>query len=579
MSTHGSKTGRNDPCPCGSGRKYKQCCLASTAAASTVATAPMQQAMDHLRAGRLAEAAGLYRQVLHDRPGDTEATRLLARVLYNQGVDEHAQGRLDEAATLYQQSIALDPRDGRVHRNLGALLQAQGRLDEAGDCHRRAIALDPADAGAHANIAVVFEAKDDIDAAIAHYRRSLALAPGEPRTHNNLGNALRSIERLDEAIACLQRAVDLMPAYVEAHSNLGNALADSGQLDAAIASFDRALALDPGNVDAAWNRGLACLMHGRLEEGWRGYEMRLRRSSPARADRGPPTGRPTDKPAYAGEGLQGKTLLVRAEQGLGDEVIHASTLPDVIRAAGHCIVECDPRLVPLYARSFPDAEVIPRGEPPHPRTQGDDIDWQCPVGSLPRFFRPTLASFAGPPAHLVPNGERVDAWRQRLAALGPSPKVGISWRSRNRSTSRNLHYTELAQWGQVLSIPGLTFINLQYDECRAELAQARQAFGVEVHAWDDLDQMNDIDGLAALMNSLDLVIGPTTSQTCLSAAVGAPTWMLITRNICWEPLGTGAIPMLPAVVPLWRDRGAGWDTVLDEVAARLRRDVVHGSTA
>jgi len=497
--------------------------------------------------------------------------RLLALVYYNQGVDRHALGRLDAAAEDYLRSISLNPRDARVHSNLGVLLQTQGKLDEASASYQQAIALDPADARAHANIAVVLEAKGDMDAAIEHYRRSLALDPDEPRTYNNLGNALRSMELLDEAIARLRRAVELMPGYAEAYSNLGNAQKDRGQLDAAIASYNTALALNPGSVDAEWNRGLAFLMLGRLEEGWAGYDMRFRRSDHVGGYRGHLTG----KPAYAGESLQGKTLLVWPEQGLGDEVVHAGTLPDVVRATGHCIVECDPRLVPLFARSFPDAEIIPKCEPPHPRTLEGDIDWQCPVGSLHRYFRPTVASFPSQPGHLVPCNDRVAFWKQRLDALGPSPKVGISWRSRHRSTSRDLHYTELEQWGQVLSIPGLTFINLQYDECRTELAQARQAFGVEVHAWGDLDQMKDIDDLAALMKAVDLVIGPTTAATLLAAAVGVPAWMMVTRDIIWQQLGTEVIPMLPALVPIWRARNTTWGSVLDEVAARLRREVLH----
>jgi hypothetical protein len=226
--------------------------------------------------------------------------------------------------------------------------------------------------------------------------------------------------------------------------------------------------------------------------------------------------------------------------------------------------------VSLYARSFPGAEFIPKRDPPHERTQGAEIDWQTPIGSLPRWFRPTLASFPRTGGYLVPDPQRVAFWTQRLAALGPGPKVGIGWRSSRRSTARNLHYSDLDQWGAILAVPGVSFINLQYDECRAELAAARAQFGVAIHDWADLDQMNDLDEVVALMSALDLVIGPTTTPQIMAGALGTPTWMLLTEFINWKNLGTDGWPMFPSLRPLWRPRGTPWRIVLDQTAERLR---------
>jgi hypothetical protein len=306
-----------------------------------------------------------------------------------------------------------------------------------------------------------------------------------------------------------------------------------------------------------------------LQEGWLKHDSRL--AQPERiADY---RGLPDLRPLYAGEELTGKTLLVWSEQGVGDEIFFAGVLPDVIRAAGHCVIECDARLVPLYARSFPAAEIIPKCTPPHARVQQADIEWQCPIGSLPRFFRPRIESFPQHHGYLVPDPERVAFWKQRFAALGPDPKVGITWRSKHRSTSRDLHYTEIGQWGPILRVPGLTFINLQYDECRAELAEARKEFGIDIHAWEDIDLMNDLDDVAALMKALDVVIAPTTTPAIMAGAVGAPAWMLLTRDITWKTLGTEGIPMFPDLRPIWRPRNVPWDTVLESVAVKLREEV------
>jgi hypothetical protein len=148
--------------------------------------------------------------------------------------------------------------------------------------------------------------------------------------------------------------------------------------------------------------------------------------------------------------------------------------------------------------------------------------------------------------------------------------VGITWRSKHRSVSRDLHYTELSQWGPILAVPGLTFVSLQYDDCRAELDAARQRFGVDIHSWDDLDQMNDLDEVAALMTALDLTIAPTTTPAIMAGAVGAKAWMLLTRHITWKTLGTECIPMFPDMRLVWRPRNVAWDVILEQVGADLR---------
>jgi Flp pilus assembly protein TadD len=600
-----AKIGRNDPCPCGSGRKFKHCCqrqaevpqakTPAPSASSTAARDLIKEGMEHHRAGRLPQAAALYQQVLQSEPANPDALHLLgliaqdsgqldtaielirqastlrpsAGMYYNLAVALHAKGDLHAAAESYRKSIAMNPADARAHGNLGAVCQSQGKLDAAIESYRQAIALDPQNAGAHSNLGVALETQGDTHAAIQCYRRSLALNPNEPRTANNLGNALRNCEQLDAAVESLRRAIALKPDYAEAHNNLGNALQDQGKLDAALACFQTALSIDPDYIAARWNESLALLSQGRLQEGWLKHDSRLAQTERIADYRGLPDLRPM----YAGEALSGKRLLIWSEQGVGDEIFFAGVLPDAVRVAGHCVIECDARLVALYARSFPAAEIIPKCNPPHARVREADIDWQCPIGSLPRFFRPRIESFPRHQGYLVPDPARVAFWKQRFAALGPAPRIGITWRSKHRSTSRDLHYTEIGQWGPILSVPGLTFISLQYDDCRAELAAARKEFGIEIHAWEDIDQMNDLDDVAALMKALDLVIAPTTTPAIMAGAVGVPTWMLLTRDITWKTLGTEGMPMFPDLRPIWRPRDATWDTVLESVAVKLREEV------
>jgi tetratricopeptide (TPR) repeat protein len=599
------KIGRNDSCPCGSGRKYKQCCQPQADAQATKVPVVdtsipglLRTAIEHHQAGRLLQAEAIYRQMLQIAPNNPDALHLLGLIFhqagkfetavdlisraisvkpsgpmyYNLGVSLQAQGNLDAAVSNYRRALAIKPRDAKALANLGAALKIQGQLDAAAESFRRALAINPGDAGVHNNLGVVLQGQGDFDAAIKSYRKAISLNPDDAEAHNNLGNALRDKEELDAAITCLRQAIALKPDYAEAHNNLGNALQDQGKLDAAIASFHTALTIKPDYVEAHWNESLALLAQGRLIEGWVKHDWRLQQKENIPDYRNLPSLRPM----FSGENLAGKTILVWAEQGLGDELFYAGVLSDVIRAAGHCVIECDPRLVPLYARSFPTAEIIPKCYPPHPRTQQPDIELQCPVGNLPRWFRPSIESFPRHHGYLVPDPQRVAFWKQRLDALGPAPKVGITWRSKHRNQWRNLHYTELSQWGPILTVPGLIFINLQYDDCRAELEAARKQFGVEIHAWDDIDQMNDLDELTALMAALDLVIAPTTTPAIMAGALGAPAWMLLTRHITWKTLGTESIPMFPDMRLIWRPRNVKWDVVLEAVAVELRRGSWRG---
>jgi tetratricopeptide (TPR) repeat protein len=560
----------------------------------TAASSPelLRAAIEHHEAGRLPQAEALYRQVLQTAPNDPDAQHLLglihyaegrleaavdligkaiaakpsAPMYYNLGVALQALGDLKAAAANYGLALAIDPANANALSNLGAAQKALGQLDAAEESLRKSLAIRPRDASTQSNLGVVLEGQGKSDAAIGSYRNAIAIDAEHAEAYNNLGNALREREQLDAAVTFLRKAIALEPSYAEAHNNLGNALQDQGKLDEAIASFLTALEIKPDYPVVPWNISTTLLMGGHLGEGWAMHEWRLRQAENVAGYRG----LPFQRPSFAGENLAGKTILVWAEQGVGDELFFAGVLPDVVRAAGRCVIECDPRLVPLYTRSFRAAEIVPKQDPPHSRALGSDIDFQCPIGSLPRWFRSNLESFPQHHGYLVPDPERVAFWKERLDALGPEPKVGITWRSMRRSVSRDLHYTELEQWGPILAVPGLAFVSLQYDDCRAELDAARRRFGVRIHSWDDLDQRNELDDVAALLSALDLVIAPTTTPAIMAGAVGASVWMLLTRHITWKTLGTDCIPMFPDMRIVWRPRNVPWDAVIEQVAAELR---------
>jgi tetratricopeptide (TPR) repeat protein len=544
-------------------------------------------------------------------------------------VGEHARGSAQEAERGYRALLDADPRDERALRFLGLLLAqreeladavrglprgaaaaerragdapfqcatalaALGRAREATAACRQALAADPAHGPALVLLATLLREQGQVDEALSACRRAVRAAPG-PAAYRELGLALKAQERLVEAIAACERAVELAPQDAQLQMDLGNALLAVGELRPALERFERAerlepgspgaanniaitaqrmgrfreaaraarraIALDPANMTFRYNLAFSLLGQGDLAEGWELFDDGF-------AAGGRKPDRAFAAPRWDGSALPGGTLLVWREQGVGDELRLASCYPDAARRAGHVLVECDPRLVPLFTRSFPGMTV--RAQLTGPSTP--DFDVHCPAGSLPRHLRPTVASFPRHGGYLTPDPTRLQRWRERLAALGPGLRVGISWRSMNLATGRLSHYTTLREWEPVLATPGVHFVNLQYgpeQQLDAELEALRQDTGRVVHRWDDVDYTDDFDDVAALMASLDLVIGVGTTPALLAGALGLPVWMLALPDPL--TLGTRGYPWLPSLRRYPREWNASWEDPMRRIAAALRQ--------
>lgn len=294
------KTARNDPCPCGSGKKYKQCCLqtdeaqaANRVRASDEVAGLMQAAIGHQEAGRLIEADAVCKEVLRLAPDHPDALHVQAMIAYqvgmhdvatvllqhvveiapgyadahhNLGVVHLAQGQVAEAVSGFRKTIALQPRHPSAHVNLGNALKEQGKLAEAIASYQTAIALTPDRAALHNNLADACQSHGRLKEAIAHYRKALALDPNLAEVHYNLGDALREQARLDEAAASYRRAIQIRPDYARAHNNLANVLERQGELEQAVEGFRQAIALSPDFVEAYDNLGIALQKQDKLDE-------------------------------------------------------------------------------------------------------------------------------------------------------------------------------------------------------------------------------------------------------------------------------------------------------------------------
>jgi len=581
------KAGRNDPCPCGSSKKYKHCCYAKdTVPSRQQGTSPKESQLKELfamfEAKRFAELEGITLELLEHHPNHgllwkllgasrqllkkealsdlTKAVELLPNdpeAWVNLGVAFTTRGRYAEAIAHLNKAVQIKPDYADAYGRLGMAYQFMERYADALIFYEKALSLDANIADSHNNLGIVLTTIGRLEEAVIHLRRAIELEPLRSNAYKNLANALQFLGDLEGAAACSYQALGLWPKDVPGLTNLGNILNRLGRDDEAIQCYEIALALDPGNTAALYNRSFSMLCMGRLAEGWADYDYRPPRSEMRHAT----------LPHWSGEDLTGKSIVIWGEQGIGDELLFASMYAEVIERAGRCVIECHSKLLPLFTRTFTQAQVTVKTNPPDPAIV-DNLDYQCAAGSLARWLRPTLASFPERESYLTPSADRVEYWRDRLAQLGSGPKIGFCWRSMKNHGSRMLYYTKLDLWGPILSTPGVHFVNLQYDECDDELDAARQQFGVPLHAFPEVDLLNDLDEASALTQALDLVISAGTASSVIAAGLGVPTW-LIEHTRGWDMLGTEYNPWLPTSRKFCRNWNQPWSEVIAEIAQLL----------
>ena len=483
-------------------------------------------------------------------PTDIEA-------LTNLGFGLVIVGRHKEAEAHLIKAINIKPDDAIAYSVLGVALQCQLRHEEAIASFERALRYDYQSLELLNNLSISLTAVDRLDDAVVILRKAIEIDPYDIRAYKTLATALMNLGDLNGAVACHRQALEFRPNDALAHANFGATLHALGRDVEAIQSYEIALLLDPTYEAAIYNRGYSYLSLGRLAQGWVDYDYR-----PSRREVRHP-----ELPFWAGEDLSGKSILIWGEQGIGDELMFASMYGEVIERAARCVVECHPKLLPLFARTFPRAEVVLKTTPPHPTTL-DTIDYHCAAGSLARWLRPSLQSFPERESYVMPDPERVQYWHERLAEIGPGPKIGFCWRSMKNHGARMLCYTTLDLWGLIFTIPGVHFVNLQYDKCDEELDAARRQFGVPLNKFQELDLLNDLDEAAALTRALDLVISAGTATSVMAAALGVPIW-LIEHSKGWTMLGTDHMPWFPTQRNFCRRWNQPWSEIIAEIAQLL----------
>jgi tetratricopeptide (TPR) repeat protein len=536
--------------------------------------------------GRYDEANRHYETVLRRNPQDIPS-------LQNSAMALSALARHEEAAERYRRVLALDPQVAEAHLGLGASLYALGQIEAAIDCYGSALAIRPGYFEAHVNLGNVNTDLKHFESALDQYRKAAALRPQHPLAQlklaetlralgrreeaigsyrsalaldpdnadilTNLGNELRALDRYEEAANYHERAVALTPESADLQRNLGVTYSALGRNERAIQCYDKALAIRP-HPEAEAAKGLLHLQEGRFAEGWSLFERRRERNS-------------TDFVVsnysvlrWNGARLQG-SLLVWGEEGLGDQILYASMIPEARELAGSLVLELEPRLVKLFARSFPDVDVIAM----KPELFGGKIEAHCPMGGLGMYLRKSWTDFPRrEQGYLRADTTIAHGLRERLAIDGRK-LIGLSWRSLHRVWGANKS-AQLSDFEAILRWPNARFIDLQYGDTGEERASGQKT-GIELVHLDDIDNTNDIDGLAALITACDAVVTVSNTTAHLAGALGKPVWLLL-------PFGQGRLwywfkdrkdsPWYPHIRIYRQMRGQPWA----DLVSSLREDLL-----
>jgi tetratricopeptide (TPR) repeat protein len=453
--------------------------------------------------GRLDQAIFNYRKALAIQPDCVEASYNLATAL-------QASGRLEEAIDAYRQTLRLAPSLAEAHLMLGYALGAARRPEEAIDAYQQAIRIRPTYAEAFHNLGLALLAKRRFEDAVAACLRAVELSPNLPEAVNSLGRAYERTGRNLEARSMYLRALAMRPRFPEAYNNLGWNYYQSGMLKEATAAIDTALEQQPGYAPARFSRAMLLLSQGDFDRGLPEYEARWEANNN-------PIHRGFPQRIWDGRPLDGKKILLHAEQGLGDVIQFVRYVPLVQARGGRVMVRCWAPLKRLLVGQLGIEEVCTDKEIP------SRFDVFCPIGSLPRLFGTRPETIPANVPYLVPDQGLVDSWRQRLAADPPGMKVGLVWAGDPDHANDHLRSATLATYAPLAAVPGVRFYSLQSGP-GAEQAAAPPP-DMEITAFQE--GVGDMASTAALMKNLDLIITVDTSAGHLAGAIGRPVWLLL----------------------------------------------------
>ena len=533
-----------------------------------------EQAIQHHQVGQLEQAKRKYQEILDTNPQHADSSHLLGLVEYQYGnyvkAIEHIQqavlispeqpvflnnlgnvlkeiGELDRSVQAYQQALEVAPDDAEIHNNLGVTLKEMGELDRSVQAYQQALEINPQYAEAHNNLGNVLKEMDRLDESVHAYQQALKINPQFVEGYYNIGVFFQEQRKVKESAQAYQKAIQIQPNYVEAHINLGVVLREQVRLKESIQAHQKAIQIQPDYEEAHINLAITFLLQGQLTAGWREFEWRRSRK------------RDFKRPLWDGTPLNGKSILIYAEQGFGDTiqfVRYIDLLPD---ANTIIIVVCQPELKTLFKSINRIDTLVTKGE------DIPDSDVHVPLLSLPYMFNTTLDTIPARIPYLYLNPEADSVFH-----LGDSHdlKIGIVWAGRPTHANDNNRSIDLKWFKCLLDIRNCEFLSLQVGERREDIKQ----HGCH-HTIKDLgEQFTDFHHTASAILQLDLVISVDTAVAHLAGALGKAVWTLLPFVPDWRwMLDRSDSPWYPSMT-LFRQKETGdWRPVFEQLRLALTR--------
>jgi Flp pilus assembly protein TadD len=506
--------------------------------------------------GRWSDAAEAFQRASLLNPAD-------ANLLSNVAVALLQSGRAAEAEPFAKQALALDSSRAEIWANLGACLMPQQKFADAAQVFREAISRSDRHADFHLNLGLALTAQGLHDEAIAGFRQAIKLRPNHVESHYALGNALLEKAAPQEALASFRKAVHFDSKSPEAHNNLAAAMEALGQYDEAASAYRRAIDLRPEYGEARWNLSVLRLLQGDFTTGWTDYDWQWKKTATRRFE----------QPLWSGQNIAGRTLLLRAEQAIGDTLHFLRYLPSVKELVGQIVLEVPRPLLPLLANNLVELQIIARGE------AFPAFDFQTPLANLPRIFKTTLESIPANVPYLAPDLSLVEHWRQQLAHL-TGLKIGMNWQGTDSQRQARQRNIPLSFFASLAAIPGISLVSLQKGQAVEQLysiGAARLGDSAHLPPSSQIFDLGDFDSAngpfmdtAAIMKNLDLVITSDTSVAHLAGALAVPVWVALPFVPDWRwLLNRSDSPWYPTM-RLFRQPAPGdWASVFSEIRTAL----------
>jgi len=527
----------------------------------------LQEGIELHQNGHLQQAELIYQQILQVNPENAEVLHLL-------GTIAHQVEKYDLAINLINEAIEIDSNQSSFFNNLGLTLQKQGRFEEAVQAYKQTIDLNSESSECYYNLGITLNDQGKLEEAIQAYQRAIEINPNHIEACNSLGIAFKDLGKLEESVQAYQDAIRINPNHGPTHNNLGNVLRDQGKLEEAIQAYQQAIEINPKFPEAHHNLGTSLFLAGDFKNCWKHYEWRWKcpNTHLSLKERHLPQTR------WEGSGLTDTSILVWAEQGVGDQVTFASMFPDLLQAGARVTVECEQRLIPLFKRSFPEIQFYPQENLPHTQLFDTNINYQVPMGNLGRWFRTDRDSFTrNKQSYLTACPKETKKMRRKYKELSNGRMlVGVSWKSagpdQSWSESRSIPLNDY--WISVLSNQDCYFINLQYGDVKQELELLKSETGLIVYNDQDICTFENLDGFAAQVLALDLVISIDNTTAHIAGALGQKVWTLLPHIPYWRWLQDVEDTLWYKNMRLFRqDRIGDWSKVFQQVSISLQQNI------